>query len=360
MKDINTQNIEHKRTKRVASGSMGSAPSTIILIWLGLCFSSSLVRAQDPVFSQFFATPIQMNPAFTGLSEDAHISSVYRLQWPGISASYNTFALGYDQFFDASNLGLGFQINRDVAGNGALGTSRISSMLSYRLNINDETFIRGGIEASLIQKSLNWQKLLFYDAIESVGGSITPGGSYLPSAELEPANTRRAYLDIGSGLLLYNSAYYFGLAINHMNTPEDRFLRDNLENYQGLPLRWSVHGGYQFKLGRKAANGLYSFCAPNLLYTRQASFSQLNAGIYLAVNQLVGGIYFRQSGANGDAVIFHAGIRDRHYTLAYSFDYTVSGLTIDTGGGHEISVSYHFMSDKPRRSKLNDCLQLFR
>ncbi|MBK9687173.1 MAG: PorP/SprF family type IX secretion system membrane protein [Saprospiraceae bacterium] len=161
MKDINTQNIEHKRTKRVASGSMGSAPSTIILIWLGLCFSSSLVRAQDPVFSQFFATPIQMNPAFAGLSEDAHISSVYRLQWPGISASYNTFALGYDQFFDASNLGLGFQINRDVAGNGALGTSRISSMLSYRLNINDETFIRGGIEASLIQKSLNWQKLLF-------------------------------------------------------------------------------------------------------------------------------------------------------------------------------------------------------
>jgi len=261
---------------------MGSVPSTIILIWLGLCISSNLVRAQDPVFSQFFATPIQMNPAFAGLSEDAHISSVYRLQWPGISAAYNTFALGYDQFFDASNLGLGFQINRDVAGSGALGTSRISSMLSYRLNINDETYIRGGIEASLIQKSLNWQKLLFFDAIESVGGSITPGGSYLPSAEVEPANTRRAYLDIGSGLLLYNSAYYFGLAINHMNTPEDRFLRDNLENYQGLPLRWSVHGGYQFKLGRKAANGLYSFCAPNLLYTRQASFSQLNVGVYPA------------------------------------------------------------------------------
>lgn len=360
MKDIRNHIIEHQRPESVASALLVSVRLHFLAlgVWLSLSFGS--LKAQDPVFSQFFATPIQMNPAFAGLSEDPHISSVYRLQWPGISASYNTFALGYDQFFETSNIGLGFQINRDVAGKGALGTSRISTMLSYRLNINDETYIRGGIEASLIQKSLNWQKLLFFDAIESAGGSITPGGSYLPSAEVEPANTRRAYLDIGSGLLLYNAQYYFGLAINHMNTPEDRFLRNNLENYQGLPLRWSAHGGYQFKFGRKAADGLYSFWAPNVLYTRQASFSQLNAGIYLALNQLVGGVWYRQSGANGDAVIFHAGIRNRQFTLGYSFDYTVSGLTIDSGGGHEISVSYHFLSSKPRRSKLNDCLQLFR
>ena len=152
MEDINSHSIEQDRKKRIASGSMASIHSLILLIWVGLCLSWTPGRAQDPVYSQFFATPIQINPAFAGLSEDAHISSVYRLQWPGISASYNTFALGYDQFFDASNLGLGFQINRDAAGNGALGTSRISTMLSYRLNINDETYIRGGIEASLIQQ----------------------------------------------------------------------------------------------------------------------------------------------------------------------------------------------------------------
>lgn len=329
-------------------------------LFLGIACLPFRLSAQDPVFSQFFSTPLQLNPAYAGLSDNPHLTAVYRLQWPGLTAAYNTFALGYDQFFDDSNLGLGLQINRDVAGDGALGTSRISGMVAYRLTVGDNTYIRGGIEAGLIQKSLNWQKLLFYDAIAASGGNITPGGSYLPSTEVEPSNSRRAYLDIGTGLLLYNEQYYLGFSIDHLNTPEDRFLKSNLENYTGLPMRWSVNAGYQFKMGRKAVNGLYSFWSPTVLYTRQASFSQLNAGIYLAVNQLVGGVWYRQSGSNGDALILHAGIRTTQFTLGYSFDYTLSGLTIGTGGSHEVAVSYHFGNGKPKRSKLNDCLQLFR
>ncbi len=327
-----------------------------------LCFSVPhfSLLAQDPVFSQFFGTPLQVNPAFAGLSDNPHLTAVYRLQWPGLSAAYNTFALGYDQFFEDSKLGLGLQINRDVAGDGALGTSKISGMVAYRLPVGDKTYLRGGIEAGLIQKSLNWQKLTFYDAIASSGGNLTPGGSYLPSAEVEPANSRRAYLDIGTGLMLYNDKYYLGFSLDHLNTPEDRFLTSNLENYRGLPLRWTLNGGYQFIMGRKAVNGLYSFWSPTVLYTRQATFSQLNAGIYLAVNQLVGGLWYRQSGTNGDALIIHAGIRTTQFTLGYSFDYTLSGLTISTGGSHEVAVSYHFGDGKPKRSKLNDCLQLFR
>ena len=49
-------------------------------------------------FSQFFSTPLQLNPAYAGLSDNPHLTAVYRLQWPGLTAAYNTFALGYDQF----------------------------------------------------------------------------------------------------------------------------------------------------------------------------------------------------------------------------------------------------------------------
>ncbi|MBK8701448.1 MAG: PorP/SprF family type IX secretion system membrane protein [Saprospiraceae bacterium] len=325
-----------------------------------LFVASATIHAQDPVFSQFFASPLQLNPAFAGNSYQPHLSANYRLQWSGLSAAYNTFSVGYDQFLDKSNLGLGLLLNTDAAGDGALKTTKISGMVSYRLLIGDETYIKGGLEVAMMQKSLNWEKLVFYDAIAASGGNITPGGSYLPSSEIEPANTRRAYLDISSGFLLYNAHYYFGLAMDHLNTPADEFLQYPGQNYNGMPLRVSLHGGYQVKLGRSRPGYLSSFLSPNILYTRQAGFSQLNAGIYVAASQLIGGIWYRHSGSNGDAIIFNAGVRTREYTLGYSFDFTLSGLTISTGGSHEISVSYTFDNGKLKKSKLNDCLNLFR
>ena len=40
--------------------------------------------AQDPQFSQFYAAPLYLNPAFAGSAQEARVGINYRNQWPQI------------------------------------------------------------------------------------------------------------------------------------------------------------------------------------------------------------------------------------------------------------------------------------
>ena len=64
---------------------------------------------QDPQFSQFYAAPLYLNPAFAGSALEARIGLNYRNQWPQISnANFETFAAYFDTYFDEYNSGVGF------------------------------------------------------------------------------------------------------------------------------------------------------------------------------------------------------------------------------------------------------------
>jgi type IX secretion system PorP/SprF family membrane protein len=329
---------------------------TFVLVYA----SSALLKAQDPVFSQFYSAPILLNPAFAGNRYSPSLAINYRLQWPGLSSIYNTFSIGYDQYFDGSKIAVGLNILSDDAGQGTLKNNKISGIVGYRLSINENTFIKGGVDVSFVQRRLNWQKLIFYDALEANGTNITPGGSFIPSAEQEPAQLNNNFLDISTGLLFYNPKWFAGVTLNHVNKPQDRYILNAEQNYIGLPLRWTLQAGYQYKLHLRRRETLPSFVSPNLIYTRQAGFSQLNIGAYSAINQLIIGAYYRQSGVTGDAAIITAGIRTEVMKLTYSFDYTLSDITVKEGGSHEVAFSYYFGDDVHKRSKINDCLNLFR
>lgn len=324
------------------------------------CFSTIILQAQDPIYSQFFMTPMQINPAFAGVNYSPTLASNYRLQWPGITTTYSTFSLSYDQFFESSNLALGAHILSDAAGEGALKTTKAAGIMGYRLALNRNTFIRGGVELSYVQKRLNWEKFIFYDGLVSNNGAYTPGGSSIPSKELAPGNLRRGYLDISSGLLLYNSKYFIGVALDHMNTPVDEFLQNEEQNYIGLPIRLTVNGGYQFNLSRRTKNNLQNYFTPSFLYAKQGGFQQFNFGANVGYSQLFGGLFYRLGGFSSDALIINFGIRSENWKIAYSFDLTTSGISLSgSGGSHEIGLSYIFGQGEPKY-KLNDCLNLFR
>ncbi len=65
----------------------------ISLFFFCVCFQ---VKAQDPHFTQFYASPLYLNPAFTGLTYEHRFSMNGRLQWPGVSTAYNTAMVSYD------------------------------------------------------------------------------------------------------------------------------------------------------------------------------------------------------------------------------------------------------------------------
>ena len=89
----------------------------LILLFLFLAtIQSDVVLAQDPEFSQFYANPIHLNPAFAGAARCLRLALNYRNQWPGLSRTFITYSASYDQHVVAIGGGVGLLIMNDKAG----------------------------------------------------------------------------------------------------------------------------------------------------------------------------------------------------------------------------------------------------
>ncbi len=333
-------------------------PTYFIVLFFLLLFSKNAL-GQDPVFSQYYNIPILVNPAFAGNTDNYYIGSSYRLQWPNLSTPYKTFAIGVDKKFDNLGGGLGLTILSDNAANGILVSNKLGLTYSYVLKIKNDHFLKGGFNFGFVNKALDWDKLVFGDAIDPVLGGLTPGGTPLPSKENRPSELNSNYFDLGVGFLYYNPSFYTGISLDHINSPEDGFLENN-QDYKGVPLRYSIQAGGVLVIEKNNKINKGSFISPNIIYVNQGGFSQINLSTYAFFDELMLGLGYRHSDSTGDALIISAGMRYELMRFTYSFDYTISELGIDQGGSHEIGVVINF--DKGQRKKVNydDCFELFR
>ena len=329
---------------------------TLVLV---LMSGMQQLQAQDPVYSQFYAAPTQLNPAFTGNAFGPRIVLNYRNQWPGHLQAYSTYGVSYDQYIHNIKSGVGLSILADDAGQGLIKTIRASGQYAYQLKLDRKSYMRGGLEGSFVQVNYDWESFRFPDQIDDRYGFSTPGGAPNLSSETPPDNSKLRYYDFSAGFLYYNPLYYLGLTLTHLIVPDESLLgiNDNLDN--GLPLRWSIHAGMEIQLPNNNILPRGSFLSPNILYVRQGDFQQLNIGSIVGFRAFFTGVWYRHAGSNPDALIFNLGWRKGVIKAGYSFDYTVSDLAIQSGGSHEISIQLLFEGKKPE-SRYLDCFQIFR
>lgn len=325
-----------------------------------MLISSLYSVAQDPIFSQFYNAPNQINPAFTGNTNGPFIATNYRLQWPGFSSVYNTYMLSVDQFYKRLNSGFGGSILVDDAGDGTLKTIKLSGLYSYRIYVNQHTYVKLGMELGIVQSRLDPDKLIFFDQLDPQFGSVSPGGTTYPTQENLDGVGTRYYPDVSAGILIYSKRFYAGLGLKHLNNPDSGFL-NNIENIdRGIPIRFTIHAGMEISLERNTDGSSGVFVAPNILYAHQGAFRQLNVGTYIDFGDFFTGLWYRHSGTNGDAIIGSMGIRSDIFKISYSYDLTVSGLGIGSGGSHELGLIFNLESLGPTESRYNDCLNMFR
>ncbi len=317
-------------------------------------------KAQDPIFTQFYNAPNQINPAFAGNTIGPLVATNYRLQWPGFSSVYNTYMLSYDKFSPRLNSGFGASILADDAGDGTLKTTKLAGIYSYRIFVRKDTYIKLGIEVGLVQSRLDPDKLIFLDQLDPQFGAVSPGGTTIPTQEDLSNVGTLFYPDAGAGVMIYNNKFYAGIGLKHLNNPDNSFL-NNIENINtGIPTRFTVHAGMQIDL-EKGNNRLHSaFISPNIVFVKQGPFRQINAGAYIDFGAFFTGLWYRDTANNGDAVIGSLGVRSGIFKISYSYDLTVSGLGVSSGGSHELGLIFNFDSLLPKKSKYNDCLSLFR
>ena len=68
-----------------------------IIVLVGSMFLLGKASAQDPHFSQFFSSPLTLNPAFTGkFFGDYRVMGNYRNQWPTINNAFTTATIAAD------------------------------------------------------------------------------------------------------------------------------------------------------------------------------------------------------------------------------------------------------------------------
>lgn len=323
--------------------------------------------AQDPVFSQFYATPIQINPAFAGTTYAPRITLNYRNQWPSWPNAYTTYAASYEQSLEGLNSGIGFILMTDNAGDGIYKTNRFSAVYGYQVRVNNEVGIKFGVEAGLIQADVDWDRLVFGDQIDQINGPNDPSGNPYLSDEQRPENLNKTVFDVSAGILAYANNFYAGLSIKHLNSADESLLEINENLGAGLPSRITLHGGAEFNLGTRNNRSAPTFISPNIMFIKQGEFGQINAGSYFGLGKIYAGFWYRHTFSNPDAAIALIGYRQGVLRIGYSYDLTISGLADapgGTGGTHEISLTINFdesrsVKNRRKAARYDDCFKMF-
>lgn len=333
-----------------------------LFLLCSLLLAVATLKAQDPIYSQFFAAPLQINPASVGNTAAPRITLNYRNQWLSFNNAFVTYSASYEQFLEPLKSSIGVMVQSDNAGNGIYSLTNVAAIYGYRLEVSRDFFLKIGIEVGGGQLALDWEQLVFLDQLDPIQGRISQ------TEEIPPINLSRTYLDIGTGLMAYGKQFYGGISFKHVNAPEQNLLNINDNISSGLPMRTTIHAGGQFTLQEANSRKLGSFISPNIMLIQQGNFGQLNGGAYVGAGSFFGGAWYRHAFTNPDALIFLAGVQYGILKIGYSYDFTISNLGIaagGSGGAHEISVTFNFedspeFSRRKKSSRYNDCLKIFR
>ena len=119
----------------------------ILIIGISL-FCGGSVYAQDVHFSQFYANPLYLNPAFAGSLICPRIITNFREQWPSVSGDYMSYSASFDQHFDAISGGLGVLFLGDQAALGTVKTNALSLIYSYKLDLTQKVAMRMALQGT--------------------------------------------------------------------------------------------------------------------------------------------------------------------------------------------------------------------
>ncbi len=316
----------------------------ILLILIVVAFGLT-AHAQDPHFSQFFASPLTLNPAFTGKFDgEWRLAVNHRDQWPSIPKAYVTSSASFDKGIMKNKLpqgdvfGIGVSGLTDASANSQLKLNYGSLSLSYHKALDEDGYntIGAGFQGTYSSLVLDQSKLTFETMLAQNGFTNESGREILQNG------SNQSYFDVNAGILFSGSSngsnnYYAGVSVYHVNRPKVGF-KD--ANYQ-LASRVTVHGG-----GTLPISDLLSFNG-SAIYQVQAKASETTLGGALSYN--VNGDEVNPSNVFlgtwvrfNDAVIPYIGLEVNGLRIGASYDVNISSLKSATAsrGGSEFSLIY--------------------
>ena len=329
--------------------------------------------AQDPIYTQFYANKLYLNPAFAGYEPGMTTSLHHRKQWVPVGGEPAKFETnGVTASWEVGSpyfAGLGFLYNDHSEGTGLLKTQTYGFVYAARTRPCGKRFegdweFGFGLRGTYNRRGLDNNNLIFSDQLHPILGQIY--GTQVPLEFLQPVE----YMDLDAGILIdyRKDAHYlrFGLSTNHL-------LRRNISiigSDDFLGPRLTVHGSYiregsflgepvnfiglmKLDYQRSSFSGnnyLGTFLKPGFWY------KALDMGIAVELQEapyLTGGVFLHHgvshpivrdtTGRNMNGISVVLGYefpleQGSTCTLTGSYQYDYSGLNSRSGGIWELSL----------------------
>ena len=312
----------------------------LLLISVLLCGANILKAQVDPHFSQYYAYPMWLNPALTGVFDgDMRVNLNAKQQWSGIGSGYNTGGVSVD-FLPTEKLGIGINVLDQAAGTAGYNYFSAYGSIGYGIAVSEDGMkkLHFGLQAGFINRSFDPSKL----QLDDQWNPITGFDPTTPSFETF-TTTNAMIFDASVGAFYYDSDpehaanLFGGISVAHLTQPKDPFAVGGFSSK--LPMRYTLHGGVQFKANDEVD------ITPHVLYISQ-QHNQIKAfGVYSEIKTqedkgLILGAMYRWD----DAAIADVGYHLGNLTIGLSYDFNTSALNIASNGqgGFELSVSYIF------------------
>ncbi len=321
-----------------------------------LCPASLFLSAQDVHFTQIQASPLQINPASTGITyANIRLVNNYRNQWRTIEAPFNTIGVSLDKGLHVKNqnFGIGGLLLHDVSSPYELSVDKFFLSLGYSKFYKNHQF-SFGLQPGMVYKHINTASLTFNSQFDQLTGQFD---SSLPSNE-DNLQENVSYFDLNFGFLwmarIRNIRPSAGFSIFHLTRPVEGFI-SGIDSFR-LAIRYNLHGSILIPLP-----GNFDL-TPTILYSTVPGSNAFIGGSVLGFsleNPLLSiqriyalGLFRVNPVRNFDALMIGAGLQFLRLELAVSYDMNVSSIRKINHfyGAFEVSLIFRSMRFKSKDS----------
>jgi type IX secretion system PorP/SprF family membrane protein len=269
---------------------------------LALAFFLQLfeIKAQDPMFSQYWTSPLYMNPGLAGSVAQPRIIFNSRMQWAKLPNAFTTYSASADYLVDEWSSAFGVLVMTDKAGSANLRNTAIHGTYASKIRLSEGWVLSPAVTFGYGSRSIDFDKLVFGDQIIHNGPTTDDAIGHLGN---------RGYFDFSSGAVIYNETFWAGFSAYHINEPNYSFLGEDAK----LPMRMSAHAGFRIPIKHSVlSKSKLSSIAPSFVYRQQGEFTQFDIGANIIFDPVMVGLWYRglplkknyNEQASQDAVIF--------------------------------------------------------
>ena len=312
---------------------------------------------QDIHFSQFYNSPLNLNPSLAGkFNGDYRFVGNYRNQWNSVTIPFSTVSFSADanRLTKIKNLGTGIVFNHDNTGDSRFKTTILNAVVSYKIALDKDSNhnISGGIQIGFTNKNLSYQELRFdaqYNGVRFDNG--------LPNQEYFTARAQ-TFLNLHAGMVYdyqidSDKKWQLGISLFNITNPKESYF-----NNQEIKLDRRITAHTTLTLDITSEIDVL----PSLFYMKQGKYFEFiigSLGKYTLSegagnNQSVyAGLFYRSK----DAGYLTVGYEINNWNFGLSYDINLSSLRQASNGrgGIELSAIYILKLFRPTKKVHKFC-----